>query len=173
MIVLIVITAGFHVVINNSYGPLLYALPLSLKDKTYSPVEGVSEHQHGTKGSTSGSSTNDVTKKDRDADADVDYADVDYRTSDKAKQPEKSAPVQDAAARQKLEEDEFGFAHPAISRPQRIIWIPKDTLGLWEEEVRGCEEMGVSASTDGAVMNEKGKVDVPRADEVPEVIVAN
>ncbi|KAF8656315.1 hypothetical protein AX16_002617 [Volvariella volvacea WC 439] len=32
---LIVITAFFHAIINNSYGPLLHALPLSLADKTY------------------------------------------------------------------------------------------------------------------------------------------
>ncbi|EFI27929.1 hypothetical protein CC1G_14420 [Coprinopsis cinerea okayama7 len=33
MVVLIVITAGFHAILNNSYGPLLVALPLSLKDR--------------------------------------------------------------------------------------------------------------------------------------------
>lgn len=33
MIVLIILTMGFHMIINHSYGPLLYALPLSLKDK--------------------------------------------------------------------------------------------------------------------------------------------
>ncbi len=60
-----------------------------------------------------------------------------------------------------LSDDEYGFAHPAASRPQRIIWIPKDVvLGLGEGEVRGCEEAGVEASTEDARMDEKGKVDV-------------
>ncbi|TFK27166.1 DUF221-domain-containing protein [Coprinopsis marcescibilis] len=33
MVVLIVFTAGFHIILNNSYGPLIVALPLSLKDR--------------------------------------------------------------------------------------------------------------------------------------------
>ncbi|KAF9448040.1 DUF221-domain-containing protein [Macrolepiota fuliginosa MF-IS2] len=178
MVVLIVITAGFHIIINNSYGPLLYALPLSLKDKTYSPVEGVSEHNHDVQSSGAGSSTHDVTKKDRDVEGDggIQYVDVEYKNSDKEKNINSGSDKDtqpDAIARQKFEEDEFGFAHPAVSRPQRIVWIPHDTLGLGEEEMRGCEEMGISASMQGAVMNEGGKVDVPRADEVPEEIVVN
>lgn len=173
MVVLIVFTAGFHMILNNSYGSLLYALPLSLKDKTYTPVEGVTEHQHESHGSKAGSSTHEIVKQDRDTDGDVD--DDDLRASDKAKdkQPDNAETGQDATARQRQEEAEFGFAHPAISRPQRTVWIPRDSLGLGEEEVAGCEEMGLTASTQGAVMNEKGKVDVPRADEVPRELVAN
>lgn len=38
MIVLIIITAGFNIIIKNSYGPLITALPLSLQDRTYTPT---------------------------------------------------------------------------------------------------------------------------------------
>ncbi len=178
MVVLIVITAGFHTIINNSYGPLLYALPLSLKDKAYTPIDGASTHNHdhevhdSTK--TDGSSE-DIVKKDRDAeaDADVDYKDVSRASALKAKATDdQEEGAQNAAARQKFEEAEFGFAHPAISRPQRPVWIPKDALGLSEEEVNRCENMGISATTQGAFMTREGKVDVPTADDVPEEVVA-
>ncbi|THH28353.1 hypothetical protein EUX98_g5835 [Antrodiella citrinella] len=36
MIVLVAVTAFFHIILNNSYDPLLDALPLSLADKTFS-----------------------------------------------------------------------------------------------------------------------------------------
>jgi hypothetical protein len=62
-------------------------------------------------------------------------------------------------SKSKLEE-EYGFAHPAVSRPQRTVWIPQDTLGLADEEQRACAEAGVDASTKDAEMNEKGKVDI-------------
>jgi len=177
MIVLLVITAGFHIIINNSYGPLLYALPLSLKDKTYTPVDGASTHQQHKvhQSPKADGSTESIVKKDRDeeADADVDYKDANHPSALKAKSTDdQKEGAQNAAARQKFEEAEFGFAHPAISRPQRPVWIPKDAMGLFEEEVRGCEKMGVSATTQGAIMNEKGKVDVPSADAVPEEVVA-
>lgn len=58
---------------------------------------------------------------------------------------------------------EYGFAHPAASRPQRTVWIPKDTLGLGEEEERACQEAGVDVSVSNATMNEKGKVAISGA----------
>lgn len=35
MVVLIILTAFYNLILTNSYGPLLSALPLSLKDKTF------------------------------------------------------------------------------------------------------------------------------------------
>ncbi|KAF5356746.1 hypothetical protein D9756_006681 [Leucocoprinus leucothites] len=164
MVILIAVTAGFNIMIKNSYGPLLYALPLTLKDKTYSPVEGVPEH--GDPEGSKASSGHEILKQDRDAEADIDYPDATSKGKDRD-----NADKGDAAAREKAEDAEFGFAHPAVSRPQRIIWIPRDTLGLSEEAVSGCEEMGLNVTNEGAMMNEKGKVDVPRADDVPKDVV--
>ena len=54
----------------------------------------------------------------------------------------------------------YGFAHLALSRSQRTVWIPQDTLGLAGEEERACREAGVSVSTRNAAMDEKGKVSI-------------
>ena len=69
----------------------------------------------------------------------------------------KDAP--DVAA-QEEEFETYGFAHPAVSRPQRVVWIPKDTLGLTEEEVKGCEEAKVKVGFRNAKLDETGKVDI-------------
>ena len=96
----------------------------------------------------------------------------DDSSSPKRKRPSVSSSADDKLAEQDLtkdapdlaaQEEEFesyGFAHPAASRPQRIVWIPKDTLGLTEEEVKGCEEARVRVGFANAKMNESGKVDI-------------
>ena len=63
-------------------------------------------------------------------------------------------------AAQEEEFESYGFAHPAASRPQRIVWIPKDTLGLTEEEVRSCKEARVRVGYGNAKLDETGKVDI-------------
>ena len=63
-------------------------------------------------------------------------------------------------AAQEEEFESYGFAHPAVSRPQRIVWIPKDTLGLTEDEVRGCEEAKVKVGFGNATLDEEGKVGI-------------
>jgi len=68
-------------------------------------------------------------------------------------------------------EEEYGFAHPAASRPQRTIWIPKDQLGLAEEEERANLEMGIDASIENAEMNEKGKVDLAGEGQPPDLVL--
>lgn len=52
------------------------------------------------------------------------------------------------------------FYHPASVEPQRIVWLPKDTLGLAEEEQRAIKEAGILVSLDDALMDEKGHVDI-------------
>lgn len=63
-------------------------------------------------------------------------------------------------ATQEEEFESYGFAHPAASRPQRIVWIPKDTLGLTEEEVRGCVDAKVRVSFVNAELDETSKVGI-------------
>jgi len=133
MVVLIVFTAFFHLIINNSYGPLKRALPLSLADKMYNPEATAPP-----------------------SDEDHDKQSSNYHFVSKAA-PESVEHIEP----QKPEEGMYGFAQPAVSRPQRTIWLPLDPLGLAEEEERACQEAGVDASVGpDAVMNEKGKVDV-------------
>jgi hypothetical protein len=128
----------YNMIINHSYGPLLHALPLSLADKTYqAPIS----HQETREESSP------LTGKSR----------ASIEESERA--PKAKDELLDASAKVKTEDD-YGFAHPAASRPQRTVWLPKDTLGLGEEEVRACNDVGVDASVKDAVMNEKGKVDI-------------
>jgi len=44
--------------------------------------------------------------------------------------------------------------------PQRTIWLPRDTLGLADAEVRNLEANGIDASTEHADINEKGKITI-------------
>lgn len=55
------------------------------------------------------------------------------------------------------------FDHPASIEPQRVIWLPRDTLGLGQAEEAAIRERGIDVSTQGAVMNGKGNVDVSSA----------
>jgi len=72
------------------------------------------------------------------------------------------------------EEQNYGFYHPAASRPQRIVWIPEDEFGVSQREERACEEAGVRASsTNGYVRivnREKGKVKVDVKGGPPDLI---
>jgi hypothetical protein len=119
--------------IRDSYGPLIYALPLSLADKTYGTpgLPGLLESEVSAGEGTSKGHTHDAVP----------------------------GQVGDVQPLTKLEA-EYGFAHPALSRPQRTVWIPQDTLGLADEEEKACKDAGVDASLKDAEMNEKGKVDI-------------
>ena len=55
------------------------------------------------------------------------------------------------------------FDHPASIEPQRVIWLPRDTLGLGEAEEAAIRTRGIGVSTKGAVMDGKGNVDVDAA----------
>ncbi|KAJ7100262.1 hypothetical protein B0H15DRAFT_936877 [Mycena belliarum] len=160
MVVLIVFTILFQMLISSSYGPLLHALPLSLAEKTYSanaaaaPVEDSDSHEMtvtkkaGRPGRAS--SVNEREENGRESERE-EYEGLTERQK-----------VGSRAARMKSEE-EYGFAHPAASRPQRVVWFPRDRLGLAEEELRACRAAGVDASDKDAELNEKGKVDISGA----------
>ena len=140
--------AFFHVILNNSYDPLEKALPLTLADKMYNP-EAAS--QQAGPSSEAGAAP-----------------------SDKASSDEHN--VLPLGSREQLaasdpEERDLGFAHPAISEPQRTIWLPHDALGLAEDEKRACQEVSVDASVGpNASMDEKGKVDVTGFPPEPKVL---
>ncbi|CAK5261869.1 unnamed protein product [Mycena citricolor] len=140
MVVLIIFTIIFQLFINNSYGPLLHALPLSLADKMYAggaPVDRAETSKAG-----------------------------EAHEMMETKRPEESQGLTEDTknrAHRLRSEDEYGFSHPAASRPQRVVWFPRDPLGLAAEEEQACNAAGVNASTKDAEMNEKGKVDISGA----------
>ncbi|KAI5829710.1 DUF221-domain-containing protein [Schizophyllum commune Tattone D] len=191
MVVLIILTAFYNLILTNSYGPLLSALPLSLKDKTFGYEEDEDEvaenATNGKRKSTfyqaaetekgvssaveprqiaGGEKRRTTFASDGQNEKDVsvrDFAtgDVEAGEAGHAYPPSK---VEDQGAPrvfpQPKSADEYGFAHPAASRPQRTVWIPADDLGHGEEEARACREAGVNASTHDAIVDPKGKVDI-------------
>ncbi|KAF7983502.1 hypothetical protein HWV62_21828 [Athelia sp. TMB] len=54
------------------------------------------------------------------------------------------------------EQHDYGFAHPAASRPQRTVWLARDALGLAAEEEKANRERGIDVSTRDAQMDLKG-----------------
>ncbi|KAF7316312.1 Protein kinase domain-containing protein [Mycena indigotica] len=141
MVALIIITVLYQNLISSSYGPLQAALPLSLADKTF------------TAQPTSRNSTNshEMTEPKQSAEA---------ASPVHGDEEQEALTARQKAAAKLKSDDEYGFAHPAASRPQRVIWLPRDQLGLAEEEERVNEAAGVKASLKDAEMNEKGKVDI-------------
>jgi hypothetical protein len=55
------------------------------------------------------------------------------------------------------------FRHPAAVEEQRIVWLPKDRLGLIDEITQDLTRWDILHSTDGAEMDDKGHVDVTMA----------
>lgn len=186
-IVLIVCTAGFNIVINNSYGPLLHALPLSLAEKTW----GSGTPDSGWTGNSMEMARQPTTttrdgdyresadeqrgilpnKHQQDQQHFASPKDSRHATSAAAGGSDRQRPPLDRDGSDAQFED-YGFSHPATSRPQRIVWLPQDPNGFVDEEQRAAESAGVKTSTRHSTMNEKGKVDVdgPPPDDVSENI---
>jgi hypothetical protein len=55
------------------------------------------------------------------------------------------------------------FSHPAAIEEQRIIWLPKDPLGLVHEIEQELTSQHILYSTEGAEMDSQGKVSVTSA----------
>ncbi|KAJ3734584.1 hypothetical protein DFJ43DRAFT_1063453 [Lentinula guzmanii] len=174
MIVLLVFTAFFHMVINNMYTPLKHALPLSMVEKMHHE-EMPAPNEQGTSSSRAKNETDRLeTKGVRGASVDDDRLklqsssnenDIERQSNgDDSIQPTPDRPTPRA-------EDSYGFAHPAASRPQRTVWIPKDQLGLAVEEEKACRERGIDVSTKDAEMNEKGKVNLTGDGQPPDLVV--
>ncbi|KAF7984711.1 hypothetical protein HWV62_13020 [Athelia sp. TMB] len=147
MIVLIVVTAIFHMMINNSYGPLLHSLPLSLVDR----IEAAPLEVQPAQQQAGGSSVNPDAMETKMAAEKAHYA--------------ASSPTQDKGGNgdgemAPAEQHDYGFAHPAASRPQRTVWLARDALGLAAEEEKANRERGIDVSTRDAQMDLKGHVEI-------------
>jgi len=164
MIVLIALTAFFHVVINSGYGSLVSYLPLSLA----SQIGAVRNAQESTRRSEE--------SDDRAAILGRAFSQMDGSGREVIEMAEKSGarPAVDGTfeevdAENHLETHASGpedfsnphsFDHPSTYERQPIIWIPKDPTGLGEQEAKVNRESNVEATTEGAKMDEKGKVQI-------------
>ncbi|KAK2462387.1 hypothetical protein APHAL10511_005693 [Amanita phalloides] len=151
MVVLIGFTAFFHAIINNSYGPLEKALPLTLADKTEpNPVDVEAEAE-----AVAGPSSAVTDERDKDVDKDRDSGTDDRLALNKTG----SLGAHDHD--HNYDHGNESFAHPAVGERQRTIWLPRDALGMAGAEEKACREAGVDASVGpDATMDKKGKVDV-------------
>ncbi|KAJ3491586.1 hypothetical protein NLI96_g589 [Meripilus lineatus] len=159
MVVLIVITAFFHMILNNSYGPLLHALPLSLAEKLGglpdTPEQGSVSENDG-KEKTAGPSVPAPSQAAKGKATSIEEAEEGGPSdADDADETSLKGLTDDNGPQE--------FDHPASIEPQRVIWLPRDTLGLGQAEEAAIRERGIDVSTQGAVMNGKGNVDVSSA----------
>ncbi len=158
--------------INNSYHPLISALPLSLVDQMVAaqtendddlPRRSETNHSQ-TKLRPSHGSGDSVEMADRRSEKSQEQGDgQSYSSSRKGQAKELDFLYAEPMAERLKKEAEYGFAHPAASRPQRIVWLPlaQGSAGLLSKsEAKECHEAGVTVSLVDAEMNEKGKVDI-------------
>ncbi|KAH9941598.1 uncharacterized protein BXZ73DRAFT_97988 [Epithele typhae] len=185
-IVLIAFTAFFHIIINNSYGPLIKYLPLTLAEHGHNDEDVKAAEQELAadavkEGSIVEGTTSDVEKRSLHKRASAGALEGDAQA-----QPEASGSLPPSPVDQKKSslappllsearsrrtsassiapiDEEAGpkdFYHPASVEPAPVVWLPRDPLGLGEAEARACREAGVEVSTVDAVMDDKGHVDI-------------
>ncbi|CCA74265.1 related to RSN1-Overexpression rescues sro7/sop1 in NaCl [Serendipita indica DSM 11827] len=170
-IALLLLTAFFHAILNNSYGPLVHSLPLTLAHKSYGmPQTGEVDEEIGgneneddfDNDAPSDEKTGkkmvppaDGTDQDRAAAATAHSSHIQHNQGPgPSAEYGTSVPVEG-----KRNEGPTDFNHPCLE-PQRVVWIPQDPLGVGELESRHLNEQGVEASTENATMDERGKVDI-------------
>jgi hypothetical protein len=83
-------------------------------------------------------------------------------TSDPVTQPSSAEKIPDEATlgtpKGSHEIPHTEYQHPAVSAPTPIVWLPKDGLGISDEEVADMTEKGIKASNGGATMSDKVKL---------------
>lgn len=52
------------------------------------------------------------------------------------------------------------YTHPALIVANPLVWIPQDNTEMYKEEIKGCQDSGLNATSRGAKINEKYKVEV-------------
>ncbi|KAI0250632.1 DUF221-domain-containing protein [Lactifluus subvellereus] len=183
MVVLIIFTAFFQNIIRNSYSPLIKYLPLTLASGPLNDAVGAEQDVPTTTdvkqpGPLSPDDTKDVDQDDAIASGsylpfsgggsprpdDADGSPLKRAASPPSKN-ETHAPSNSPFAKA-MEGEPTDFTHPAAVEEQRFIWLPRDQLGLVHEIERDLDTQGILHSTEGAVMDGKGHVDVTTA--IPE-----
>ncbi|KAL6300421.1 DUF221-domain-containing protein [Sparassis latifolia] len=178
MVVLIVFTAFFHLVMNNSFGPLIKYLPLTLADHAI-PVPDENRAAAGRQLDDQGSVQSVNPEKQRLRDGSIDTApceDANAKRAETVEEAERGAPCGsrdvdggvDSIKGVDEEEGPKDFYHPASVDPQRVIWIPHDALGLAFVEEEAMRQRGILVSSRNAEMDAEGNVDIqgPPPDEL-------
>ena len=127
---------------NSSFRPLIHFLPLSLAGKA---------HTTGAVADTNSNASDTSLNGGRSAASPSTGGTYDIEKT------ERSGLVNANNAGAGDVED---FYHPAAVEPQRVVWVPRDTLGLGEAEVAANNTHGVQSSLAGAQMDGKGHVSI-------------
>ncbi|BGP48047.1 phosphate metabolism protein 7 [Rhodotorula kratochvilovae] len=174
MVVLIVITALYHIILTSGYHPLVDYLPLSVAPKMAEaqgftdgyPLNRGTGKENGTAPSLGSPNTN--------------LTGMSPREKDESTFPPPAASFDDHSKPLRAVEtnrtdddngtlpgdehlDKNAFDHPAIYKDYPTVWLPKDPQGLYRDELEGSQAAGVDVSAEGARMDDKGKVDIDRS----------
>lgn len=145
--------AFFHITINNSYGPLEHYLPLTLA--------GAMHRMAASADPTSAPAALPPQEPD-DSASYVEHI-MRQRITAAEENVVSTAKMEGPQITALGVDEEMGpedCYHPASVDPEPIIWIPRDPLGLAEAEERSMRAAGIEASSQNAVVDAEGHVDV-------------
>lgn len=166
MIVLIAFTAFFHIIINNSYGPLIDYVPLTLAGQD---IKHSDENREATEQALKDNASVhsvDVSQQEKSHQQDASEGSKSGQTrAEDLEDAERGAPesLEDSIRGVDEEAGPKDFYHPASVAPQPTIWMPQDPLGLAEAEESVNKEKGIKVSVRDALMDDQGHVDISGA----------
>jgi hypothetical protein len=174
-VILIATTIAFHVLVKMKLKPLVERLPLEAPTESYQ--NGVGNGRHSEDGLVSTALSEPGDKHDgrdyigkRTTNSHAEEKKPLYKSIFTPRQataseiaaglsPHFRQPVPSYTQQEVLE----AYMHPALAQQNPVIWLARDSAGVSRREVDEMNQrMGrysVEATDDGAVMNEKGKVD--------------
>lgn len=159
MVVLMVITVGFHIVLLDSVGDLPTALPLSLVRAT----NGSSHDDRATIDSDSSPTDKERFNTARAANAGSNVVSSGALGADRDAKPGQYLAVGNIDGAHGFNgHDKSGdaqaFLHPALRDPQRTLWYPCDRFGLSAEAVARAREHGLDATDEGAGFDPNNRI---------------
>jgi hypothetical protein len=150
MIILIVIVAGVHYTLANSYTDLFTAYPLSIAPSGAQEAAMLEEH-----GSSPDEKKQSLQQQQQQQPP---YGNGQHGRNDQSMEMHES---RTALVREGNQEEDpaLAFQHPATKEPQRTLWFPNDTLGLGNAAVAGAQKQGLEATNRDTSVSEKGRID--------------
>ncbi|KZT65313.1 DUF221-domain-containing protein [Daedalea quercina L-15889] len=184
MIVLIVFTAFFHLILDNSYDPLIHVLPLTLAGEdqvladpnrhaaerelcdnasvtSMDAAQTEKRHDQEMRARTGSQASGDGKARVKTVESAEPDADADMLAPGTAAESRRVSQISVRGIDE--EEGPKDFYHPASVEPQQTIWLPRDPLGLCDAEEAAIRERGIRVASEDARMDDKGHVDISGA----------
>jgi len=184
MLILIFITILFHLSLFSSFTRVIQYLPLGMADEiaqlrspkpAYSAAAPINAHgaQDSLDGGVNYPDRGPSLEKERMVGGSSPMAgrkslgngkSEDYEMADRVNGNANGNGKENDSPRHNGEQklDSHAFTNPAAYKPQPVVWLPKDTLGIAKIELESNRLSGIESSDQGAIMNEKGKVEISR-----------